>query len=103
MIYCECSSTLSTGTTKILFFLNLTEFLSLKLVQEINNMKKNENCTILIQKKILSVAVRAAPGDLGLKSHRKDYQQKLTYYYGHPSKYKPRPMLLNPRVLGGWP
>ena len=29
----------------------------------------------------------AAPGDHGLKSHPKDNQQKLTYLYGHPSKY----------------
>ena len=36
-----------------------------------------------------------------IKSHPKDYQQKLTYHYGHPSKLKPRPMLLNPSVLGG--
>ena len=28
---------------------------------------------------------------------------ELTYHYGHPSKYKPRPMLLNLSVLGGWP
>ena len=47
-------------------------------------------------------AARAAPGDLGLKSHPKDYQQKLTYHNGHPSKYRPRPMLLNPNVQGGW-
>ena len=51
---------------------------------------------------IHTVAARAAPGDLGLKSHQKDYQQKLTYQYGHPSKYKPRLMLLNPSELGGW-
>ena len=49
---------------------------------------------------IHTVAARAAPGDLvGLKSHPKDYPQILTYYYGHPSKYKPRPMLLNPSVV----
>ena len=47
-----------------------------------------------------TVAARAAPGNLGLKSHPKDYQQKLTKYYVHPFKYKPRPMLLNPSVLG---
>ena len=51
---------------------------------------------------IHTVAARAAPGDLGLKSHPKDYQQKLTYHYGHPSKYRPRPKLLNPSALGGW-
>ena len=49
---------------------------------------------------IHTVAARAAPWDLGLKSHQNDYQQKLTYYNGHPSKYKQRPMLLNPSVLG---
>ena len=43
------------------------------------------------------------PGDLSLKSHPKDYEQKWTCHYGHPSKYKPRPNLLNPSVLGGWP
>ena len=53
------------------------------------------------QREIHTVAARAAPEDLGLKSHPKDYQQKLTYYYGHPSKYKPKPMLLNPSALGG--
>ena len=47
-----------------------------------------------------TVTARAAPGDLSLKSNPKDYQQKLTYHYGHPSKYRPRPMLLNPSVLG---
>ena len=52
---------------------------------------------------MLTVAARAAPGDLGFKSHPKDYQQKLTYHHGHPSKYTPRPMLLNLSVLGGWP
>ena len=36
-----------------------------------------------------------------LKSHPKDYHQKLTYNHGHPSKYKPRAMLLNPSKLGG--
>ena len=51
---------------------------------------------------IHTVAARAAPGDLGLKSHPKDYQQKLTYHSGHPSKYRPRPMLLNLSALGGW-
>ena len=55
------------------------------------------------QKEIHTVAARATPGDLSLKSHPKDYQQKLTYHYGHPSKNKPRPMLLNPSALGGWP
>ena len=35
---------------------------------------------------IHTVAARAVPGDLGLKSHPKDYQQKLTYHNGHPSK-----------------
>ena len=55
----------------------------------------------LFQSEILTVAARAEPWDLGLKSHLKDYQQKLTYHYGHPPKYKPRSMLLNPSVLGG--
>ena len=41
------------------------------------------------QREIHTVATRAAPGDLGLKSHPKDYQQKLTHHYGHPSKYRP--------------
>ena len=41
------------------------------------------------QRKIHTVAARPAPGDLGLKSPPKDYQQKLTYWYGHPAKYKP--------------
>ena len=54
-------------------------------------------------REIHTVAARAAPEDLGLKSHLKDFQQKLTNYYGHPSKYKPRPMLLNPIVPGSWP
>ena len=52
---------------------------------------------------IHTVAARAAPGDLNFKSHPKDYQQKLTYHYGHPSKNRLRPMLLNPSVQGGWP
>ena len=60
---------------------------------------KKENCTLKIQ----TVAARAEPGNLDLKSHPKDYQQKLTYYYGLPSKYKPIPMLLNPIVPGIWP
>ena len=55
---------------------------------------ENENCTKLIH--------TVAAGDLGLKSHPKDYQQKLTYHNCHPSKYRPRSMLLNPSVLGGW-
>ena len=53
------------------------------------------------QREIHTVAAKAAPGDLGLKSHVKDYQQKLTYNNSHSFKYKPRPMLLNPGVLGG--
>ena len=53
------------------------------------------------QREIHTVAARAAPGGLGLKSHPKDYQPKTTYHYGHPSKYKPRPMLLYPSVQGG--
>ena len=51
------------------------------------------------QREIHTVAARAAPEDLDLKSHPKDYQQKLTYHFGHPSKYRPRPKLLNPSVL----
>ena len=31
------------------------------------------------QREIRTVVARAAPGDLGLKSHPKHYQQKLTY------------------------
>ena len=31
------------------------------------------------QREIDTVAARAAPGDLGLKSHPKNYQQKLKY------------------------
>ena len=54
-------------------------------------------------KEIHTVAARAAPGDLGLKCDPKDYQQHLTYHYVHPYKYKARPMLLNPSVLGAWP
>ena len=54
------------------------------------------------QREIHTVAARAAPGGLGLKSHPKDYQQKLTNQYGHPSKYKLRLKLLNPSVPGGW-
>ena len=64
--------------------------------------KKKKIALSLSQRKIHTVAARATPMDLGLKSHPKDYQQKSTYYYGHPSKYKSRPMLLNPSVLGGW-
>ena len=55
----------------------------------------------IAQREINTVAARAASGDLGLKPHPKDNQQKWTYYYGHPSKYKPRPMLFNLSVLGG--
>ena len=44
------------------------------------------------QREFHTVATRAAPGDIILKSHPKDYQQKLTHQYGHPSKYKPRSM-----------
>ena len=69
----------------------------------LNLTKKIENCILLIPKGNSTVVARAAPGDLGLKSHPKDYQQKLTYHYGHSSKYKPRPMLFNPSALGGWP
>ena len=45
---------------------------------------------------IHTVAARAAPDDLDLSN----YQQKLTLYYGHPFKCKPRPLLLNPSALG---
>ena len=40
---------------------------------------KIENCTtcILIKREIYTVAARAEPGDLGLKSHPKVYQQKF--------------------------
>ena len=37
------------------------------------------------QKEIHIAAARVAPGDLGLKSHAKDYKQKLTYLLGHPT------------------
>ena len=40
------------------------------------------------QREIHTVIARAAPGDYGLKSNPKDYQQKWTYLYGHPTKYK---------------
>ena len=65
------------------------------------NVKQMKIALYQSQREIHTVAARAAPGDLDLKSHPKDHQQKLTYYNGHPSKYKPRPMLLNPSVLGG--
>ena len=61
-------------------------------------MKKKKKTKIAIyqsKREIHTVAAREAPGDLGLKSHPKDYQQRLTYHYGHPSKYKPRSMMLN--------
>ena len=48
-----------------------------------------------MQREIHTAAARAAPGDLCLKSHPKDYQQKLTYHNGHPTKYRPRSKLLN--------
>ena len=64
--------------------------------------KKLENCTILIPKGNSYCRRKSNPRGLGLKSHQKDYQQKWTYKYGHPSKYKLRPMLLNPNVPGGW-
>ena len=57
---------------------------------------KIENFEIALyqsQREIYTVAARAAPGDLGFKSHPNDYQQKLTYKYGYPSKYKPNPIL----------
>ena len=63
---------------------------------------KIENCTILIPKGNSYCRRKSSARVLGLKSYPKDYQQKLTYYYGHPSKYKPGPMLLNPSVPGGW-
>ena len=76
------------------------------MFEKIRNSKiekmKIENCTILTPRETFTVAVRAVPGDLGLKSHPKDYQQKVTYHYGHPSKYRPKPMLLNLSALGGW-
>ena len=66
-------------------------------------LKKIENCIIVNPNgKFILSPQEQRQGDLGSKSHLKDYQQKLTYY-GHPSKYKQRPMLLNPSVLGGWP
>ena len=56
---------------------------------------KIENYTILIPKgNSYCRRKRSARGP-----QFKVYQQKLTYYNGHPSKYKPRPMLLNPSVL----
>ena len=70
---------------------------------ENGNENENENRNNLIQLEINTVTTRAAPGDLGLKSNPKDYQQKLTYQYSHPSKYKPRPMLLNLTVRGRSP
>ena len=72
----------------------------MKIENENLKMKMNENCTILIPKGN-SYCLLAATRDLDLKSHPKDYQKKLTYYIGNPSKYKPRPMLPNPSVLGG--
>ena len=76
---------------------------------------KSRNCTILIQREIHTVASRAAPGDLGLKSHPKDYQQKLTYWYGrlfhnsllhflgsiNPNKFIPKCLSIIV-ILWGW-
>ena len=74
------------------------------IIKKLKNEKKKMKITLYQpQRKIYTVTARAEPKDLGLKSHPKDYQQKLTYNYGQPSKHKPRPMLLNPNVLGGWP
>ena len=33
-------------------------------------------------------------------AEEKDEEEELTHYYGHPSKHKPRPPLLNPIVPG---
>ena len=65
------------------------------------NENKNENCTILIPKGNSYCRRKSSARGPRFKSHPKDYQQKLTYYNGHPSKYKPGSMLLNPSVLGG--
>ena len=46
--------------------------------------KKIEKLKIALnysQRNILTVAARAAPGDLSLKSHPKDYEWKLTLAY----------------------
>ena len=52
------------------------------------NENENENGTVLIPKEIHTVAARAAPGDLDLKSHPKDYQQKLKASYNSKLDYK---------------
>ena len=41
--------------------------------------KKNENCTILIPKGNSDCRLKRSAKSLGLKSHPKDYHQKLTY------------------------
>ena len=67
----------------------------------IKTFKKMKIALYKSQREIHTVDARAAPGDLGLKSHPKDYQQKLTYQYGHLPKYIPRSILLNPSVPDG--
>ena len=56
--------------------------MSLWKFYEIDNTNGFENLKIALyqsQREIHTVATGAVPGYLGLKSHPKDYQQKLTY------------------------
>ena len=57
------------------------KFILLSQEQKKKNIKEKKLKIALYksQREIHTVAARAAPGDLGLKSHPKDYQQKLIY------------------------
>ena len=53
--------------------------LHIRILIHIIKLKKLKIALYQSQREIHTVATRVAPGDLGLKSHPKDYQQKFTY------------------------
>ena len=70
---------------------------------EIEKKKKKENCTILISKGNSYCRRKSSVRGRRFKVSSEGLSAELTYRHGHPSKYKPRPMLLNSSVLGGLP
>ena len=82
----------------------LCKILTIYTIFHYRSMIKNENeiCTILIPEgNSYCRRERSARGPRFKVSSERLYQQKLTFHNGHPSKYRPGSMLLNPSALGG--
>ena len=66
-------------------------------------VKKNENCTIFIPKVNSYFRRKSSARWSQFKVSSERLSAEIDILLHHQSKYKPRPMLLNPCVQGGWP